>query len=166
MRQSLASVRIQLGSEVSDVGTNLLGSLASVFDLEAGQVVPDALQSKELVEERAIESKSKHLEPGAARPPHVTFTLAQVSLQSVVVLAHFLLILNVAHLAGSLPPVRGRLHHNGVGLQLLNELLGALGKHGGLVESTNKVNILSIEALGQMQKRRLETSLSTQVFKQ
>jgi hypothetical protein len=52
------------------------------------------------------------------------------------------------------------LNENRVGLELLDELLGPLSKHGRLVHGTNEVNFLAIEALSQMNKSGLEAVLS------
>ena len=52
------------------------------------------------------------------------------------------------------------LNDNGVGLELLDELLGPLSKHSRLVHGTNQVYFFAIEALSQMNKSGLEAVLS------
>jgi len=56
-----------------------------------------------------------------------------------------------------------RLHEHSVGLQLLNQLLSALGEHGGLVGGADEVDFLAIEALSEVNERRLEAVLSVDV---
>jgi len=52
------------------------------------------------------------------------------------------------------------LHKHGIGLDLLNEFLGSLGEHGGLVHGAHEIDLLSIESLGQMNQSGLEAVLS------
>ncbi len=52
------------------------------------------------------------------------------------------------------------LDQDGVRLQLLDELLGALGQHGRLVGRANQIDLLTVEALGQVDQGRVEAVLS------
>jgi len=107
---------------------------------------------KESLHEGRVKAKSGHLHPGSTGPPHVTFTLAEIALESGIVSGHLFLRIDIFHLVGSIPPLPTGLHVDVIGLQLLNEFLGALGKHCALVASADEVNILTIEAFSQMNK--------------
>ena len=57
-------------------------------------------------------------------------------------------------------PVLRSLHHHGVGLEFFDQLLGPLREEGALIASANEVNVLALEAFGEMQKGGLEAGLS------
>ena len=52
------------------------------------------------------------------------------------------------------------LNNNCVWVNFLDQLLGSLSKHSGLIHGTNKVDILAIEAFSQMNHSGLEAVLS------
>ncbi len=52
------------------------------------------------------------------------------------------------------------LHEHGVWLELLNELLGSLSEHGGLIHRSDNINFLSIEALSEVQEGGVEAVFS------
>ena len=157
--ESLRGGGVEFGAEVFNLCANLLGGLARVLHFEAGQVEARAVLEESL-HKSGVETESGHLHPGSAGPPHVTFTLAEVTLQSAIVSGHLFLRIHIFHLVRCVPPLAARLHVHVVGLQFLNEFLGALSKHRALVASANEVDILSIEAFGQVNKSRLEARIS------
>lgn len=129
----------------------MLCGFTCVLNFEAGEVEAGVV-FEEPLHEGGVKAESDHLHPGSAGPPHVTFSLAKIALESAIVLGHLLLRIDIFHLVGSIPPLVAGLHVDVVGLQLLNEFLGALGKHGALVASADEVHILSIEAFSQVNK--------------
>jgi len=74
--------------------------------------------------------------------------------------AHLILRVHVLEKFGLGPPVLFSLNNNSVGFDFLNEFLSTLSQHGRLVHSTNKVNIFTIESLGQMDECGLEAVLT------
>lgn len=52
------------------------------------------------------------------------------------------------------------LDEHGVGLKLLNKLLGSLGQHGRLVGRADQIDFLAVEALGQVDEGSVEAVLS------
>lgn len=115
---------------------------------------------EEAVHQIGVHAKSGHLNPGSAGPPHVTFSLTEVTLESAVVFGHFFLGIDVFHLVCCVPPLITSLHVNVIRLQFLNKFLGALGEHRTLIACANKVDILSIETFSQMNQSRLEACFS------
>ena len=54
------------------------------------------------------------------------------------------------------------LHQDSLGLDLLNKLLSSLSQHSRLIHCANQIDILSIEALSQMNHRSFKAVLSKQ----
>jgi hypothetical protein len=55
------------------------------------------------------------------------------------------------------------LDKHGVWLELFDEFLCSLGEHGGLIHRSNHIDILPIEALGQVDQGSVKAVLSTQL---
>lgn len=69
-----------------------------------------------------------------------------------IVLSEFALRVYILEELGSVPPFLVGLNKDGIWLNLLNEFLGPLSEHSGLIAGVYKEYLLIIKSLGEMDK--------------
>ena len=84
-----------------------------------------------------VDEKTTEEHPSSRRVVEIKVFHVVVAVQSLSVIVHLLLRLNVLEAFGVIPPFWRGLYHDGVWLELLNEFLSPLGKHVGLVHCSN-----------------------------
>lgn len=159
--KSLPGSAIKFTAEESSLSSNLSSSFTSVLDLKSRAEESKVRSEAEVPLEKSIvncKSGEEDVLATSEVPSKVSSVGVLVEVGSVFV--ELFLRVDVLHSAGSGPPFRAGLHENVVGLQFLDELLGALGEHCRLVQSSHKVDILSIESLSQMDECCVEAVVS------
>lgn len=68
------------------------------------------------------------------------------------IIIEFFLRVHILKFLGSSPPFGRGLYYDGIGLEILDELLGSVGKHGALIHGSNEEDLSVIESLSQMKK--------------
>jgi len=81
------------------------------------------------LEEPRVEVETGHKQPLSVAEVEVDFVPSGSLHQRVTVIVHLFLRVNVLQQFGVIPPVLVSLNHDGVGLNLFDELLSTLGKH-------------------------------------
>jgi len=107
-------------------------------------------------EEAVVDAEAEHGNPLTIAEVIINRLHIRVLIKIRSISAHLLLRVDILEAASVVPPFRRGLHQYLVWFDLLNELLCSLSKHGRLIGRTNKVDILAIEALGEMAQSRLE----------
>ena len=109
-----------------------------------------------MLEHSCIWVKSSPKNGGSSWMPHRKWLHLSIFIKILIVVSEFSLWVNVLKHFGCVPPLLISLNHNGIWLNLLNKLLSSLGEHRGLISSTNKIDLLSIESLSQMNECALK----------
>lgn len=141
-------------SEEVSLSTDFLSLLTSELDLEAGCPRRIIVRNAEVPTcEEGIHLKSEPLQRRSSRVPNVERLHGSVFVKVRIVARHLLLRVNVLQELCSLPPLLVCLNHDGIRLDLLDQLLRSLREHSRRVHRTNEVDFLALEALCQLHKR-------------
>ena len=157
VEEALPGLLAELSTEEVDGNTLFLSSLTSHLDLETGQkpvVVAGHLEVK--LKQSQVDVPAGPEDGRTRRVPDVDRLHVDVLLQVLVVVVHLLLRIHVLQHLGGLPPAIVGHDHHSLRLDLLDELLSALGQHGGRVGRAHQVDLFVVEALRQVNESRLE----------
>jgi len=161
MHESLPGFAIKLRSQEFQISSNLLSGLTGVFAFETRSHGTEVWSESEVESEQAVvDAKTNKTEPLAITVIEVNRFHVRVFVEIGTIGVHLFLTFNILEELSTAPPVLGSLNEDSVWFEFLNEFLSTLSQHGRLVGSSNEIDILSIESLGQMHESSIEDVVS------
>ena len=132
--KALAGIAIHLSAGVLNPSSDFLSSFAGKLSFKArSREIEIESETEVPAVDGVVKRKAPEEEPLALAEVHIDDGLGQELVQVLAVGVHLFLRVNVLEQLGVVPPVGASLHHDGVRLELFNELLGSLGQHGAVV---------------------------------